>query len=155
MKRKRPSVEIRKSDHPNKRMRDTAMRILLPTELVRRISEFVIELTHADYYQSLRSLGVARLRNPHFYVVETKNIDPFRHLPQEYFLMRPNEYFQTERTSFLSMNNKKPRYLLRFNRFEIANNGQRSAIFQTIEDVGRYIIHIPIMLLSKFSRVEE
>ena len=89
MKRKRPSVEIRKSDHPNKRMRNTAMRILLPTELVRRISEFVVQLTHADYYQSLRLSGMARLKSPHVYVVETKNIDPFRHLP--------NEYFQTER----------------------------------------------------------
>ena len=56
------NFRIRKSDHPNKRMRNTAMCILLPTELVRRISEFVVQLTHARYVQSLSSLGLDNLR---------------------------------------------------------------------------------------------
>ena len=63
MKRKRPSVEIRKSDHPNKRRRITAMSILLPTELVRRISEFVIELTHAQFLKlQLRTRNIEMTR---------------------------------------------------------------------------------------------
>ena len=81
MKRKRPSVEIeiRKSDHPNKRRRTTAMSILLPTELVRRISEFVIQLTHA------RFLGL-RLR--------TRNIEMTRQKQG-----RENRLYQMSRVS--------------------------------------------------------
>ena len=65
MKRKRPSVEIeiRKSDHPNKRRRITAMSILLPTELVRRISEFVVALTHAQFLRlQLRTRNIEMTR---------------------------------------------------------------------------------------------
>lgn len=145
MKRKRPSVEIRKSDQPKKRMRDTAMRILLPTDLVRRISEFVLELTHVQYVESLLYHTSKNSLTYPLFEIDTVDIrinNPYQHIP--------NEYYQRKfpKNSFISMSNWQPKYLLRFQGFSQLF-GQRYAIFKTIEFMGAYIIQIPIKLIKK------
>ena len=83
MKRKRPSVEIRKSDQPKKRMRDTAMRILLPTDLVRRISEFVLELTHVQYVESLLYHTSKNSLTYPLFEIDTVDNTPYQHIPND------------------------------------------------------------------------
>ena len=141
MKRKRPSVEIRKSDHPNKRRRITAMSILLPTELVRRISEFVVALTHAQFLGLHWNLRVGKLAT-----VETINYEPYRGVI-------PNEYYNRDRKSYqMEYWPGRPRFFLRFVRFEAPrwpDYRRQWAIFKTFEDVGYFVIQIPINLISK------
>ena len=135
--RETSSVELRKSDHPNKRRRMTAMNILLPKELVRRISEFVIQLTHAQY---LTKTGGFDLKYPNVYEVKVIGNRGLQNLPPNYRMSRQ----------------------FRFNRFEVIRNEnlrmhmdpdealqyERHAIFQTLQNTGYYIIQIPIWLLK-------
>ena len=138
MKRKRPSVEIRKSDHPNKRRRNTAMSILLPRELVRRISEFVIDLTHAQF------LGLDNLIKTGMATIETKNFEPYQGVI-------PNEYYDRPMKSYMMTTEGRPTFFLRFVRLEPPrwpDYRHRWAIFKTFEKVGYFVIQIPINLIS-------
>ena len=123
------NFRIRKSDHPNKRVR-TWVFPRLPTELVRRISEFVVELTHARFVGMFPMLS--QLRHPRIYDMQLTNNDaafiPFAHLPAPYRHQRTH----------------------RFTRFEIAN-GQRYVIFQTIQEAGYWFIRIPIHLIHSLT----
>ena len=119
------NFRIRKSDHPNKRVR-TWVFPRLPTELVRRISAFVVELTHARFIGMFPMLS--QLRYPRLYDIQLTNQTPFAHLPHPY---------SNHRT-------------LRFTRFEIAN-GQRYVWFQTLQDVGYWFIRIPIQIIHSLT----
>ena len=123
------NFSIRKSDHPNKRVR-TWVFPRLPTELVRRISEFVVELTHARFVGMFPLLS--QLRFPRIYDIQVTNNDaafiPFAHLPYDYRHRRTH----------------------RFTRFEIAN-GQRNVIFQTLQDAGYWLIRIPIHFIHSLT----
>ena len=123
------NFRIRKPDHPNKRVR-TWVFPRLPTDLVRRISEFVVELTHARFVGMFPLLS--QLRYPRIYDMQLTNNDaafiPFAHLPNNYRHQRTH----------------------RFTRFEIAN-GQRYVIFQTIQEAGYWFIRIPIHLIHSLT----
>ena len=119
------NFRIRKSDHPNKRAR-TWVFPRLPTELVRRISEFVVQLTHARFVGMFPMLS--QLRFPRLYTIQLTNQTPFAHLPGDYRHERRH----------------------RFTRFEIAN-GQRYVIFQTLQNAGYYFIRIPIHLIQSLT----
>ena len=125
-----PSDNFRiQSDHPNKRVR-TWVFPRLPTELVRRISEFVVELTHARFVGMFPMLS--QLRYPRIYDMQLTNNDAalptFAHLPNDYRHQRTH----------------------RFTRFEIAN-GQRYVIFQTIQEAGYWFIRIPIQIIRSLT----
>ena len=119
------NFRIRKSDHPNKRAR-TWVFPRLPTELVRRISQFVVELTHTRFVGMFPLLS--QLRHPRIYDIQVTNNAPFAHLPPPY----------------------RPHRTLRFTRFEIAN-GQRLVIFQTLQDAGYWLIRIPIHFIHSLT----
>ena len=121
------NFRIRKSDHPNKRVR-TWVFPRLPTELVRRISEFVVELTHARFVGVFPMLSQVQLRHPRVYNIQVTNHAPFAHLPPPY----------------------RPHRTLRFTRFEIAN-GQRLVIFQTLQDAGYWLIRIPVNFIHSLT----
>ena len=112
-------------DHPNKRAR-TWVFPRLPTELVRRISEFVVQLTHARFVGMFPMLS--QLRHPRVYNIQVTDNGPFAHLPPLY----------------------RPHRTLRFTRFEIAN-GQRYVIFQTLQDAGYFFIRIPIHFIHSLT----
>ena len=119
------NFRIRKSDHPNKRVR-TWVFPRLPTELVRRISEFVVQLTHARFVGMFPMLS--QLRHPRVYNIQVTDNGPFAHLPPLY----------------------RPHRTLRFTRFEIAN-GQRYVIFQTLQATGYWFIRIPIHFIHSLT----
>ena len=122
------NFSIRKSDHPNKRVR-TWVFPRLPTELVRRISKFVVELTHAWFVEKVFPMLLqVQLRYPRVYDIQVTNDAPFAHLPPLY----------------------RPHRTLRFTRFEIAN-GQRFVIFQTLQDAGYWFIRIPIHFIHSLT----
>ena len=125
MKRKHHEIAGSSDQRPNvKRTRK-----LLPYftgELVRRISEFVVELTHARFVGMFPMLS--QLRFPRLYHIQLTNQTPFAHLPGGY---------RHERTH-------------RFTRFEIAN-GQRNVIFQTLQDAGYWFIRIPIHFIHSLT----
>ena len=119
------NFRIRKSDHPNKRVR-TWVFPRLPTELVRRISEFVVQLTHARFVGMFPMLS--QLRHPRVYNIQVTDNGPFAHLPPLY----------------------RPHRTLRFTRFEIAN-GQRYVIFQTLQAAGYWFIRIPLHFIHSLT----
>ena len=129
MKRKHDEIAGSSDQQPNvKRIRK-----LLPYltgELVRRISEFVVQLTHARFVGMFPMLS--QLRFPRVYDIQLTNNDaahiPFAHLPNDYRLGRTH----------------------RFTRFEIAN-GQRYVIFQTLQAAGYYFIQIPIHFIHSLT----
>ena len=129
MKRKHHEIAGSSDQQPNvKRIRK-----LLPYltgELVRRISEFVVELTHTRFVGMFPMLS--QLRHPRIYDMQLTNNDaaliPFAHLPGPYRYQRTH----------------------RFTRFEIAN-GQRYVIFQTIQDTGYWFIRIPIHFIHSLT----
>ena len=121
------NFRIRKSDHPNKRAR-TWVFPRLPTELVRRISAFVVELTHARFVEVFPMLLQFHLVHPRVYNIQVTDNAPFAHLPPLYRSHR----------------------ILRFTRFEIAN-GQRYVWFQTLQDVGYWFIRIPIQIIHSLT----
>ena len=122
------NFSIRKSDHPNKRVR-TWVFPRLPTELVRRISKFVVELTHAWFVEKVFPMLLqVQLRYPRVYNIQVTDNQPFAHLPPLY----------------------RPHRTLRFTRFEIAN-GQRFVIFQTLQDAGYWFIRIPIHFIHSLT----
>ena len=129
MKRKHHEIAGSSDQQPNiKRIRK-----LLPYltgELVRRISEFVVQLTHARFVGMFPMLS--QLRYPRLYDIQLTNNDaaliPFAHLPAPY------RYHRTHR----------------FTRFEIAN-GQRYVIFQTLQNTGYWFIRIPIHFIQSLT----
>ena len=126
------NFRIRKPDHPNKRVR-TWVFPRLPTELVRRISKFVVELTHTWFVEKVFPMLLqVQLRYPRVYDIQVTNNDaafiPFAHLPYD----------------------SRHRRTHRFTRFEIAN-GQRYVIFQTIQEAGYWFIRIPIHLIHSLT----
>ena len=118
---------IRKSDHPNKRARTWGFP-RLPTELVRRISAFVVQLTHVRFVGMFPTLLQYNLVYPRVYDIQVTDNAPFAHLPPLY----------------------RPLRTLRFTRFEIAN-GQRYVWFQTLQDVGYWLIRIPIHFIHSLT----
>ena len=114
-------------DHPNKRAR-TWVFPRLPTELVRRISEFVVQLTHARFVGVFPMLLQYNLVYPRVYNIQVTDNAPFAHLPPVY----------------------RPLRVLRFTRFEIAN-GQHYVWFQTLQDVGYWLIRIPIQIIHSLT----
>ena len=130
MKRKHHEIAGPSDNPPNKRVR-TWVFPRLPTELVRRISEFVVQLTHARFVGVFPMLSQVQLRHPRLYDIQITNnapFNPFAHLPPTH---------RNERTH-------------RFTRFEIAN-GQRLVIFQTLQDAGYSLIPIPIHFIQSLT----
>ena len=125
MKRKHHEIAGSSGQQPNvKRTRK-----LLPYitgELVRRISEFVVELTHTRFVGMFPMLS--QVRYPRVYDIRVTNDTPFAHLPPLY----------------------RPLRTVRFTRFEIAN-GQRLVIFQTLQDAGYWFIRIPIHFIHSLT----
>ena len=125
MKRKHHEIAGSSDQQPNvKRIRK-----LLPYltgELVRRMSEFVVELTHARFVGMFPMLS--QLRFPRLYTIQLTNQTPFAHLPGDYRHDRRH----------------------RFTRFEIAN-GQRYLWFQTLQNVGYWLIRIPIQIIHSLT----
>ena len=129
MKRKHHEIAGSSDQQPNvKRIRK-----LLPYlsgELVRRISEFVVELTHTRFIGMFPMLSpINPIRNPGVYDIQLTNQTPFVHLPLPY---------RNHRT-------------LRFTRIEIAN-GQRWVLFRTLQAVGYYFIWIPLDFIQSLTR---
>ena len=123
MKRKHHEIAGSSDQQPNVKR----TRRLLPSltaELVRRISEFVVELT--------RFVGMfpmlSQLRYPRIYDIQLTDDGPFAHLPLDYRQVRTH----------------------RFTRLEIAN-GQRYAIFQTLQAAGYWFIRIPIHFIHSLT----
>ena len=127
MKRKHHEIAGPSDNPPNKRVR-TWVFPRLPTELVRRISEFVVELTHVRFVGVFPMLSQVQLRHPRVYDIRVTNDTPFAHLPAVY----------------------RPHRRLRFTRFEIAN-GQRLVIFQTLQNDLGWLIRIPIHFIHSLT----
>ena len=125
MKRKHHEIAGSSDQQPN--VKRTRMLLPhLPVELVRRISEFVVELTHARFARMFPLL--TQLRHPHVYNIQVTDNTPFAHLPDVHRSQR----------------------VLRFTRFEIVN-GQRNVIFQTLQNAGYWFIRIPIHFISSLT----
>ena len=127
MKRKHHEIAGSSGQQPNVK-RTRKLLPYLTGELVRRISEFVVELTHARFVGMFPMLSQVQLRYPRVYNIRVTNATPFAHLPPEY----------------------RPHRTLRFTRFEIAN-GQRNVIFQTLQDAGYWFIRIPIHFIHSLT----
>ena len=125
MKRKHHEIAGSSDQQPNVK-RTRKLLPYLTGELVRRISEFVVELTHARFVGMFPMLS--QLRYPRIYDIQLTNHTPFAHLPNPYRHHRTNL----------------------FTRLEIAN-GQRYVIFQTLQNAGYWFIRIPIHFIHSLT----
>ena len=125
MKRKHHEIAGSSDQQPNVK-RTRKLLPYLTGELVRRISEFVVELTHARFVGMFPMLS--QLRFPRLYTIQLTNQTPFAHLPGDYRHERRH----------------------RFTRFEIAN-GQRYVIFQTLQAAGYWFIRIPLHFIHSLT----
>ena len=129
MKRKHHEI-VGSSDQPNvKRIRKVLP--YLAGELVRRISEFVVELTHTRFVRTFPMLS--QLRHPLRYDIQLTNqaihFNPFAHLPG------PNVFPRT----------------LRFTRFDPR---QRYVIFQTLENAGYQLVRVPLHFIRSLTQID-
>ena len=119
------------SDQPNVKRRRKLLPYL-PGELVRRISEFVVQLTHVRF---VRMFPVSEiLRHPLTYEIELRDNLPFGFNP-----FGPNYQMAGvfKRT-------------LRFTRFDPT---QRVLIFQTLQNAGYQFIRVPLDFIRNLSQI--
>ena len=127
MKRKHHEV-VGSSDQPNvKRIR----RLLpyLAGELVRKISEFVVQLTHARFVRMFPVTEI--LRHPLRYEIQLRDAMPFNAFGD---LPGPNVSTRT----------------LRFTRFDPT---QRVLIFQTLQNTGYQFVRIPLDFIRNLTPI--
>ena len=135
MKRKHHEI-AGSSDQPNVK-RISKLLPYLPGELVRRISEFVVQLTHVRF---VRMFPVSEiLRHPLTYEIELReNIPPYR-LPL-CFRFNP-----------VGANGGCVKRTLRFTRFDPT---QRVLIFQTLQNAGYQFFRIPLCFIRNLSQID-
>ena len=127
MKRKHHEI-AGSSDQPNVKRRRKLLPYL-PGELVRKISEFVVQLTHARF---VRMFPVSEiLRHPLRYEIQLRDAMPFNAFGD---LPGPNVSTRT----------------LRFTRFDPT---QRVLIFQTLQNAGYQFIRVPLDFIRNLSQI--
>ena len=125
MKRKHHEI-AGSSDQPNVKRRRKLLPYL-PGELVRKISEFVVQLTHVRF---VRMFPVSEiLRHPLTYEIELRDNTPFGANYQMAGVFK--------RT-------------LRFTRFDPT---QRVLIFQTLQNAGYQFIRVPLDFIRNLSQI--